>query len=157
VGVRDSGDKAGDGAEGAAGGGDMRGVQLAEHRMHAVDVCTDGDKAGAVADGAAGAAGGGDIRRVEGTACLSDAAAFVRLICCHLHERSIALGRASPLRESVGMRQHTSAYVSIRQHTSAVALGQVARQVSRQVAKDQRANEIKAAYTSSLRPHTLVA
>jgi len=128
----------------------MRGVQLAEHRMHAVGVCNDGDKAGAVSNGAAGAAGGGDIRRVESTACLSDAAALVRLICCHLQERSIALGRASPLRKSV-------AYVSIRQHTSAVALRQVARQVSRQVARDQRANEIKAAYTSSLRPHTLVA
>jgi hypothetical protein len=149
VGVRDSGDKAGDGADGAAGGGDMRGVQLAEHRMHAVGVCNDGYQAGAVSNGAAGAAGGGDIRRVESTACLSDAAALV-LICCHLQERSIALGRASPLRKSV-------AYVSIRQHTSSVALRQVARQVSRQVARDQRANEIKAAYTSSLRPHTLVA
>ena len=118
MGVRDSGDKAGDEADGAAGGGDMRGVQLAEHRMHAVGVCNEGDKAGAVANGAAGAAGGGDIKRVEGAACLSDAAAFVRLICCHLQERSIALGRANPLRESVSIRQHTSAYVSSRPPSS---------------------------------------
>ena len=40
---------------GVAGGGDIRGVQLAECCKHAVGVCDDGDKAGAADDGAAGA------------------------------------------------------------------------------------------------------
>ena len=42
---------------GAAGGGDIRGVQLAGHCKYAVGVCDDGDKAGGQHDGAAGAAG----------------------------------------------------------------------------------------------------
>ena len=35
-----------DGAGGVTGGGDIRGVQLAECCKHAVGVCDDGDKAG---------------------------------------------------------------------------------------------------------------
>jgi hypothetical protein len=49
----------------AAGGGDIRGVQLAGHCKHAVGVCDDGDKAGGADDGAAGATGGGNIRGVQ--------------------------------------------------------------------------------------------
>jgi hypothetical protein len=41
-----------DGAAGETGGGDMRGVQLAECCKHAVGVCDDGDKAGGASDGA---------------------------------------------------------------------------------------------------------
>jgi hypothetical protein len=50
---------------GAAGGGDIRGVQLAECCKHAVGVRDDGHKAGEADDGAAGAAGGDDIRGVQ--------------------------------------------------------------------------------------------
>jgi hypothetical protein len=50
---------------GAAGGGDIRGVQLAGCCKHAVGVCDDGEKARGVDDGAAGGAGGGDIRGVQ--------------------------------------------------------------------------------------------
>jgi hypothetical protein len=54
-----------DGAAGAAGGGDIRGVQLVGYCKHAVGVCDDGGKAGGAADGAAGAAGGGGIRGIQ--------------------------------------------------------------------------------------------
>ena len=54
-----------DGAGGVTGGGDIRGVQLAECCKHAVGVCDDGDKAGEADDGAAGAAVEGDIRGVQ--------------------------------------------------------------------------------------------
>ena len=50
---------------GAAGGGDIRGVQLAECCKHAVGVCNNGDKAAGADDGSSGAAGGGDIRGVQ--------------------------------------------------------------------------------------------
>ena len=50
---------------GAAGGGVMRGVQLAGGCKHAVVACDDGNKAGGADDGAAGAADRGDIRRVQ--------------------------------------------------------------------------------------------
>ena len=56
VGVCDDGDKAGeadDGAAGAAGGGDIRRVQLAECCSCAVGVCNDGDKAGGACDATA--------------------------------------------------------------------------------------------------------
>ncbi len=68
VGICDDGDKAreaDDGAAGAAGGGDIRGVQLAGYCKHTVGVCYDGDKAGEADDGAARAAGGGDVRGVQ--------------------------------------------------------------------------------------------
>ena len=51
VGVYDEGEKVGwvaCGAAGAAGGGDIRGVQLAGGCKHAVGVCDDGDKAGKI-------------------------------------------------------------------------------------------------------------
>ena len=54
-----------DGAAGAAGGGDIRGFQLAGYCKHNVGVCYDGDKAGEADDGAAGAASGGDVRGVQ--------------------------------------------------------------------------------------------
>jgi hypothetical protein len=63
VGVCDDGDKAGgadDGAAGVAGGGDVRGVQLAGCCKYAVGVCDDGGKAGRADDGAGGGAGGGN-------------------------------------------------------------------------------------------------
>jgi hypothetical protein len=50
---------------GAAGRGDIRGVQLAGCGKHAVGVCDDGDKARGADDGAAGTAGGGDMRGVQ--------------------------------------------------------------------------------------------
>ena len=46
-----------DGAAGAAGVGDIRGVQLAGCFQHAVGIWDDGDKAGRADDEAAGAAG----------------------------------------------------------------------------------------------------
>jgi hypothetical protein len=49
VGVCDHGDKAGgadDGAAGATGGGNIRGVQLARSCNHSVGVGDNGDKAG---------------------------------------------------------------------------------------------------------------
>ena len=48
MGVCDNGSKAGgvdDGAAGAADGGDVREVQLADYCKHAVGVCDHGDKA----------------------------------------------------------------------------------------------------------------
>jgi hypothetical protein len=60
---------------GWAGGGDIRGVQLAAHCKHAVGVCDTGEKTGGADDRADGGAGGGDIlgRRVKpadlGPAC----------------------------------------------------------------------------------------
>jgi hypothetical protein len=72
VGVFDDGDKArgtDDGAVGAAGGGDIRGVQLAGCCKHAVGVCDDEEKARGTDDGTAGAAGGDDIRGVQRAGC----------------------------------------------------------------------------------------
>ncbi len=40
-----------DGETGETGGGDMRGVQLAECCKHTVGICDDGDKTGAASDG----------------------------------------------------------------------------------------------------------
>ncbi len=67
----------------------------------------------------------------------------------------------------VSIRQHTSSYVSIRQHTSAYVSGRtfapesglLERLRRRICAKSPPAGtlSVKAAYTSSLRPHTLVA
>jgi hypothetical protein len=54
-----------DGAVGAAGGSEIRGVQLAGWCKHAVGVCDNGNKTGEVADGAAAVAGGGNIRAVQ--------------------------------------------------------------------------------------------
>ena len=64
MGVWEDGDKAGGEADGAAvgaGGGDIRGVQLARSCKHAVGVCDNGEEAGGAVDGAVGGAGGGDI------------------------------------------------------------------------------------------------
>ncbi len=55
------------------GGGDIRGVQLAECCKHAVGVCDDGVKAGGADDGAAGATGGDDIRGVQLAGCCKHA------------------------------------------------------------------------------------
>ena len=59
MGVCGNGEKArgaDDGAAGAAGEGDIRGVQLAECCKQAVGVCDDGEKARGADDGATGAA-----------------------------------------------------------------------------------------------------
>jgi hypothetical protein len=50
---------------GAAGGGDIRGVQLAGCSKHAVGVSDDEDKAGRADDGATGGTGGGDSMGVQ--------------------------------------------------------------------------------------------
>jgi hypothetical protein len=58
----------------------------------------------------------------------------------------------------VSMRQHTSAYGSIRQHTSAYVSIRQRDGVSQHTSTlSQHTLQLKAAYTSSLRPHTLVA
>ena len=62
-----------DGAAGAAGGGDIRGVQLQGHFKHDVGVCEDWKEAGGAVDGAAGAAGGGDNRELQLAGCWDDA------------------------------------------------------------------------------------
>ncbi len=70
------GDKAGgsdDGASGVAGGGDIRGVQVAGCCKHSVGVCDDGGKAGGEDDGTSGVAGGDDTREVQVAGCCKHA------------------------------------------------------------------------------------